>query len=88
MAGRYAESADEARLAVQASATRAPPHFGLAAALQRAGHPEQAQRAMQEALARGPFQEEMFRRFLASSEPRLVEGRERLIATIKGLLPQ
>lgn len=73
-------------MAVQANPAIAAPHFLLAGSLQRNGQPELARRALQEALARGPCSPELMLSILPSNEPRVVEGRARMISTIDGML--
>lgn len=84
-AHRYAEAVAQARLAVQANTSLAGPLAILAASLARDHRPDEAGAVVAEVLARGPWDDRVLLQVLRGSEPRLVEGRERLLGTLDGL---
>lgn len=84
-ARRYAEAVEEAQLAVQANTALAGPQLILAAALARNGQLEEAQRIVRENAARERFNSHTLRLVLLGNEPRLAEGRQRMIATLAEL---
>jgi adenylate cyclase len=84
-AGRYPEAVGEARLAIQANTALAGPQLILAAALAHNGQFEEAQKIVRENAARDRFRTQTLRLVLLGNEPRLVEGRERMLATLKQL---
>lgn len=84
-AGRYPEAVAEARLSVQANAALAGPQLILAAALARNGQLEEARKVVSENRERPPFKSQTLRLVLRGEEPRLAEGRQRLLSTLHEL---
>jgi hypothetical protein len=84
-ASRYAEAALEANLAVQAKTALAGPQLILAAALARDGRVDAARTIVQANRQRAPFNIRTLQLVLLGDEPRLAEGRERMLATLREL---
>jgi TolB-like protein/DNA-binding winged helix-turn-helix (wHTH) protein len=81
-AGRYAKAAREANLAVEANTALAGPQLILAAALARDGRLDAARAIVEANKGRAPFNVHTLQLVLPGDEPRLAEGRERMLATL------
>lgn len=84
-AGRYAESAAEARQAMRDSPTQAGPQLMLAAALWQLSQAEEARQIVHQNVGNASFTRQSIGRLLAGTEPRLVAARERLDTALQAL---
>jgi tetratricopeptide (TPR) repeat protein len=86
MRGEYREAVQFARAAQQAGPRLPLPPLLLAASLAREGNTEEARRVVADFLARNPdYKTSQIELLMRSRHPRYVEGRERLIATLREL---
>jgi len=86
MRADYPKAADAARTASQANPRLPLPSLTLAAALHRDGKTEEARNIVAEYRARNPaYQTAQVERVLPGIEPRFVEGRQRMIDSLRAL---
>lgn len=86
MRAEYLQAADSARTAWQANPRLPAPPLTFAAALHREGKVEEARKVIADYRSRNPdFQTAQLERLLAGTEPRFVEGRQRLIDSLREL---
>ena len=86
MRAEYSKAAAAARTAWQANPRLQQPPLTLAAALHRDGEADEARKVVADARARHPnFRTAQLERLLAGTEPRFVEGRQRLIDSLRAL---
>ena len=82
-AGDTRDAVESARLAVQANAALAGPHLILAACLAQDGRAEEARSVVAAHAAHPAFRTDSLRRVLLGKDQRLIEQRERIVATLK-----
>ena len=86
MRAEYSNAAESARTAWQANPRLPAPPLTLAAALHRDGKVDEARKIVADYRFRNPdFQTAQLERLLAGTEPRFVEGRQRLIDSLREL---
>lgn len=86
MRAEYSKAAESARTAWQANPRLPAPPLTLAAALHRDGKVDEARKIVADYRFRNPdFQTAQLERLLAGTEPRFVEGRQRLIDNLRQL---
>jgi len=84
-AGRFADSVAEARTSLRERPTQAGSQMMLAAALAHDGQLEEAQQIVRENQGRPLFRLQSIQRLFDGTDPRLVQAREQLFATLKRL---
>ena len=86
MRAEYSKAAESARTAWQANPRLPAPPLTLAAALHRDGKVDEAKKIVADYRLRNPdFQTAQLEQLLAGAEPRFVEGRQRLIDSLREL---
>jgi TolB-like protein len=86
MRGEYGASSEWARQAIQANPNFPLPHVTLAASLARDGRPEEARTALAAFRERNPaYQAEFIARGMTGRHPAFVEGRQRMMMTLREL---
>ena len=86
MRAEYLQAAESARAAWQANPRLPAPPLVLAAALHRDGKLDEARKVVADAHSRNPdFQTVQLERLLVGTEPRFVEGRQRLVDSLRAL---
>jgi TolB-like protein len=86
MRGEYTASSEWARQAIQANPHFPLPHVTLAASLARDGKIDEARTVLAAFKARNPtYEAEFIRRGMTGNHPAFVEGRNRMVATLREL---
>jgi predicted Zn-dependent protease len=86
MRADYPKAAESARMASQANPRLPMPPLTLAAALQRDGRIDEARKIIADYRSRNPdYQTAQVERLLIGTEPRFVEGRQRMIDSLRAL---